>query len=99
MSRAILLPLAVLLTVVSLASAADPAKVATRLDSLLSEELSLKSPPDVADDETFLRRASLDIVGQLPSADEITRFVLRTDSGKRSELVDQLLADNRYGRN
>src|SRR5687767_13621622 len=99
MCRAIFLPLAVLLAAISLASAADPAKVATHVDSLLSEELSLKSPPAITDDETFLRRVSLDIVGQLPSADEITRFGLRIDSNKRSELVDRLLADNHYGRN
>ena len=53
----------------------------------------------VTDDETFLRRASQDLAGELPSPEEITAFVLDPRSDKRAELIDKLLADARFGRN
>jgi hypothetical protein len=49
-------------------------------------------PSDPCDDGTFLRRASLDICGVLPTSDEYHSFVSSTDPDKRSHLVDQLIA-------
>ncbi|MFO0925821.1 MAG: DUF1549 domain-containing protein [Gemmataceae bacterium] len=49
------------------------------------------TPGPVCDDETFLRRASLDIIGILPTLEEYTRFVTNTDPKKREKLVDELL--------
>ncbi len=48
------------------------------------------SPP--ADDATFLRRAYLDAIGILPTADEARTFLANPDPDKRDKLVDELLA-------
>ena len=52
-----------------------------------------------ADDETFLRRASMDLIGQPPSPAEITKFVLDPSADKRAKLVDRLLATSQFGEN
>ncbi len=52
-----------------------------------------------ADDETFLRRASMDLIGQPPSPAEITKFVLDPSADKRAKLVDRLLASPQFGEN
>ncbi len=49
-------------------------------------------PSEVCNDETFLRRASIDIVGMLPKSDEVAKFVADADPQKRAKLIDQLLA-------
>jgi hypothetical protein len=48
--------------------------------------------PVRADDATFLRRASLDLVGLLPSPEETRAFVADPAPGKRARLVRELLA-------
>lgn len=48
-------------------------------------------PSSVADDATFLRRASLDITGELPLADEVRTFLADKDATKRSKKIDELL--------
>jgi len=50
--------------------------------------------PPRCDDRTFIRRASLDLVGLLPAADRVEAFVADTDPGKRPRLVAELLADD-----
>ena len=54
------------------------------------KKLNLR-PSDVCDDATFLRRASLDIIGTLPTADEARRFLADKASDKRAQLVESLL--------
>ena len=49
------------------------------------------TPSGVCDDATFLRRASLDITGQLPAPDEVERFLADKAAAKRAKLVDELL--------
>ncbi|NND98132.1 MAG: DUF1549 domain-containing protein [Pirellulaceae bacterium] len=49
------------------------------------------NPSDLCSDEEFLRRASLDIAGVVPTIDEYNAFVASTDPYKRSNLVDDLL--------
>ncbi len=54
------------------------------------KKLNLR-PSEVCDDATFLRRAHLDIIGTLPTATEVRRFLADESSDKRSQLVDALL--------
>jgi hypothetical protein len=48
------------------------------------------SPP--ADDAAFLRRATLDFTGRLPTLKEVREFVASEDPQKRESLVERLLA-------
>lgn len=48
-------------------------------------------PSGLCDDATFIRRAFLDAIGTLPTADEVTAFVQSNDPQKRTQLVDRLL--------
>ncbi len=47
-------------------------------------------------DLEFLRRASLDTVGVIPSADEITAYMKASVSERRSKAIERLLADERW---
>src|SRR5438552_3430990 len=48
-------------------------------------------PSGLCDDATFLRRASLDITGTLPAPEAVRKFIDEPSSGKRDQLVDDLL--------
>lgn len=49
--------------------------------------------PKAVDDETFLRRASLDITGVLPTPEKRAAFLADKSDGKREKLVRALLDD------
>jgi hypothetical protein len=49
-------------------------------------------PPAVCDDATFVRRVYLDVIGVIPSAQASREFVADKAPGKRTKLVDALLA-------
>ena len=53
-------------------------------------------PSDVCDDQTFLRRVTLDIAGRLPTAEETAEFLSSTDADKRDEAIDRLLRSPHY---
>jgi mono/diheme cytochrome c family protein len=62
------------------------------------EKASLKEasdPPPVCSDAAFLRRASLDVIGVIPTADEAKCFLEDPTPDKRVRLVDELLARNK----
>ena len=54
------------------------------------------NPSGRCDDATFVRRAYLDIIGTLPSAEEARRFVQDPAGDKRARLVDRLLQRPEY---
>ena len=49
--------------------------------------------PPRSDDETFIRRASLDLVGLLPAPERVARFISDSHPAKRAALVRELLDD------
>jgi hypothetical protein len=49
-------------------------------------------PAGLADDATFLRRASLDVAGELPAPAEVRGFLVDTSPDKRARKIDELLA-------
>ena len=54
------------------------------------------TPSDVCDDETFLRRAHIDIIGVLATSDEVAKFAADKDPEKRSKKIDELLARDEF---
>ncbi len=63
------------------------------VDTLVFDKLKKlhMAPSEICDDETFLRRVSLDLIGLPPTREEYDRFVADTDKDKRAKLIDQLL--------
>ena len=76
------------------------AKLPTKnfIDDLVWAKLQSLSitPSGPCDDATFIRRASCDLIGRLPTPDEVRAFLAETDSQKRDKLVDALLARAEY---
>ena len=68
------------------------------IDKLIFAKLKkLGLPPSkVCDDSTFLRRASLDITGRLPTPDQAGEFLSSTAPEKRADLINQLLQSAEY---
>ncbi|MDP1007131.1 DUF1549 domain-containing protein, partial [Klebsiella pneumoniae] len=54
-------------------------------------------PSPEADRRTFIRRATLDAWGLLPTPEEVTAFVNDKSPQAHEKLVDRLLASPRYG--
>lgn len=75
-----------------------PALTSAQLDALLDEALpdQLK---DTINDEQFLRRVSLDLIGRQPTLAEASAWSAQTGSDKRSQLIEKLLASPEFGRN
>ncbi len=48
-------------------------------------------PSELSSDEVFVRRAYLDLLGIIPSAEEARSFVAETSPDKRAKLIDKLL--------
>ncbi len=59
------------------------------------QELKI-NPAPLADDSTFLRRASLDLRGILPTAEEARQFLQDSSADKRTAIVDQYLASPEF---
>src|ERR1043165_6611876 len=64
------------------------------VDELVFKKLmALRIPPSaLCDDATFLRRAFLDSIGTLPTAEEVRLFVADVQPRKRARMVERLLA-------
>jgi len=56
------------------------------------------TPAPQADDATLIRRLTLDLVGRIPTSNEVDDFVKSSDSQKRIKLVDRLLASPAFAR-
>ncbi|NNE90889.1 MAG: DUF1549 domain-containing protein, partial [Verrucomicrobiales bacterium] len=63
------------------------------IDKEIFEKLSLLGlpPSELADDNTFLRRVTIDIAGRIPTREETDEFLASTDPDKRAQAIDRLL--------
>jgi hypothetical protein len=68
------------------------------IDLLVAQKLEKLGivPSGICSDSDFVRRASLDLAGTLPSAERVERFVADASPGKREELIEELLNDPGY---
>lgn len=81
--------------------ASEPKEVAAQVDRAIADEL-FNTQTELAprtSDATFARRVWLDIVGDIPTPEELTAFLIDPDDDKREKLVTKLLADEYYGQN
>jgi hypothetical protein len=73
---------------------------AARVDAAFRQALPPGTAlPALADDEAFLRRASLDLTGKLPTPEEARRWAADGTPDKRARLVDRLLQSDAYAVN
>ncbi|MDB6006594.1 MAG: hypothetical protein JWR15_3581 [Prosthecobacter sp.] len=68
------------------------------IDDLVFNKLKqLGLPPsDIADDNTFLRRVTIDVAGRLPTPAETQAFISDGNPKKREAVLDRLLASDEY---
>ena len=78
-------------------AAAEDAPLSQRIDELITAS-ELGPVAETADDATFLRRLSLDLIGRIPTRDEVEAFLGDESPDKRSRAVERLLAGAEYPR-
>ena len=77
---------------------ANVADAAREIDSILAadwKENSLQGNP-VTDDNTFVRRIYLDVIGRIPTTRETDAFLSSKETDKRAKLIDKLLGSEAY---
>jgi hypothetical protein len=76
----------------------DPAVPHGKIDELVFgrwKRLGIQ-PANPCSGEVFVRRAYLDVIGTLPTADEAAQFLLDQTPDKRAALIDRLLARDEF---
>jgi hypothetical protein len=78
----------------------SPSTVSVRIDEVIERRLAKEKIPASAqvEDGKFLRRATLDIAGRIPTYQEVIGFLKDDSPNKRAAAVDRLLASEDYGR-
>jgi hypothetical protein len=77
---------------------AQPAAPQAQIDGLVFgrlQRLGLQ-PAEACSDEVFVRRVFLDVIGTLPTAQEVRGFLEDRSLGKRDALVDRLLTRDEF---
>ncbi len=79
----------------------SPAEAAARLDRIIEHENAQnphlpKASADPIDDLTFLRRVTIDLIGRIPTYDEIRDYEKLPTGTRRALTVDKLLAHPRF---
>lgn len=69
-----------------------------RINQLIREQWEAYGlePSPVEEDGKWCRRVYLDLIGRIPTLEELTEFIRDRKSDKREKLVDRLLNDGRY---
>jgi hypothetical protein len=70
----------------------------TEINSAIEQQwrdFEIKPAPEVEDDR-WCRRVFLDLIGRIPSVDELNEFLADNAAQRRSNLVERLLEDDRY---
>jgi hypothetical protein len=77
---------------------ASLAEAAATVDSLVKHENSRRDAQvaESIDGLAFLRRATVDLTGRIPTLEEIEAFEKASPDTRRAELIDRLLADDRF---
>jgi hypothetical protein len=72
-------------------------RVAAMIDAALAQQWEADhiTPAPLADDGEFLRRASLDLVGRIPSVMQAREFLSEASADNRREYIERLLEDPR----
>lgn len=83
---------------VDLQDSANQALASEYVDTLIDQDLQAKGeqPGAIVFDETFLKRAYLDITGRIPTLNEYERFFATEAPDKRIALIDELLNSAGY---
>ncbi len=71
------------------------------IDVLLDKEITAQkvTPAPLVNNDAFIRRVSLDIIGEVPSSDQIRIFLADKSPDRRAKLIAMLLADSRWADN
>lgn len=81
-----------------------PIRAFTELSAAVDREIDAElrkanvPPSPVADDAEFLRRVTIDIIGRIPTLQEVIAFLADSDPHKRQRRINELLASPEYGR-
>ena len=67
-----------------------------RIDDLVKAKAGKAPFAESADDTSFLRRVSLDLSGNIPTAGEVTAFLADKNSNKRAKLIDRLISGDSF---
>ncbi|MCE9525836.1 MAG: DUF1549 domain-containing protein [Planctomycetales bacterium] len=70
-----------------------------QLDELMEQHVGGIKNSQPISDEAFLRRVTLDLLGRQPKLPEMDSFLVDERAGKRSEVVEKLLASPEFGVN
>ncbi len=75
-----------------------PVTEANYVDTLVNDKLKKLriAPSELCSDEEFLRRATIDIAGLLPTREDYDRFLADADEHKRAKVIDALLARKEF---
>jgi hypothetical protein len=73
-------------------------KAANYIDELVFDRLQKLriAPSELCDDETFIRRVTLDLAGRAPTIEEFRSFMEDSRPDKRARRIDELLADDAF---
>jgi hypothetical protein len=69
------------------------------IDGLMEKHVGGILTARAVDDEAFLRRVTLDLIGRQPTMNEMEGFLADTAADKRAQAVDRLLASPEFGQN